>query len=55
MIEATLIDFLKGKTAAGANVFAEVPKNPPSTYIVIEKTGSATVMDTFRNIPEYQG
>lgn len=43
MIEATLIDFLKGKTAAGANVFAEVPKNPPSTYIVIEKTGSATV------------
>ena len=42
MIEATLISYLSGKTAAGANVFAEEPKQKPDTYIVIEKTGSST-------------
>lgn len=42
MIEATIINYLQGKTAAGNNVFAEVPKNPPATFIVIEKTGSVT-------------
>lgn len=42
MIEAVLISYLQGKTTAGNNVYAEIPKNPPSSYIVIEKTGSNT-------------
>ena len=42
MIEAVLISYLQGKTSAGNNVFAEVPKNPTSSYIIIEKTGSNT-------------
>lgn len=42
MIEAVLISYLQGKTTAGSNVYAEIPKNPPSSYIVIEKTGSST-------------
>lgn len=42
MIEAVLINYLKGKTAAGDNVFAEVPKDQPAMFIVIEKTGSMT-------------
>lgn len=42
MIEAVLIDYLTNKTAAGANVYAEVPNDQPDTYIVIEKTGSVT-------------
>lgn len=41
MIEATIIDYLSQKTAAGNDVYAEVPKVQPSTYIVIEKTGSS--------------
>lgn len=42
MIEATIIGYLSGKTAAGSDVYAEIPKSQPSTYIVIEKTGSST-------------
>ena len=42
MIEAVLISYLQNKTSVGNNVFAEIPKNPPSSYIVIEKTGSNT-------------
>jgi len=38
IIEKTLIAYLKGKTVCGNNVFAEVPVNPPSKYIVISKT-----------------
>lgn len=42
MIEATLINYLQGKTAAGNNVFAEIPKDIPAMFIIIEKTGSTT-------------
>ena len=42
MIEAVVISYLQSKTSAGKNVFAEIPKNPPAKYIVIEKTGSNT-------------
>lgn len=42
MIESTLISYLSGKTSAGANVFAEVQKNPSAKYIIVEKTGSTT-------------
>lgn len=43
MIEATIIDYLKGKTAASNDVYAEIPKTQPAMFIVIEKTGSTTV------------
>ena len=39
MIETIIIDYLKSKTSAGANVFAEKPKAPPTSFIVIEKVG----------------
>lgn len=39
MIETIIIDYLKSKTSAGANVFAEKPKTLPSSFIVIEKVG----------------
>ena len=42
MIEAVIISYLQDKTAAEKNVYAEIPKNAPSTFIVIEKTGSNT-------------
>lgn len=42
MIETIIIGYLSGKTAAGASVFAEIPKDPVSPYIVIEKTGTNT-------------
>lgn len=42
MIEKTLISFLKNKTSALDDVFAERPETIPSSYIVIEKTGSST-------------
>jgi len=40
MIEATIITYLKDKTSAAKNVFAERPKNPPAKYLIVEKTGS---------------
>lgn len=39
MIEKTVLDFLQDKTLLSCSM--EVPENPPSEYIVIEKTGSA--------------
>lgn len=39
MIEEIIIDYLIGKTSAGNEVYAEKPSNPPSKYIIIEKTG----------------
>lgn len=41
MIEAIIIDYLSGKTTAGTDVYAEVPREQPSTYIIVEKTGSS--------------
>lgn len=40
MIEATVLNYLIGCdiNGIGSNVFAEVPVNPPTEYIVIEKT-----------------
>jgi len=42
MIEKTVLNYLKsaGITEVGTDVYMEVPVNPPSKYIVIEKTGS---------------
>ena len=40
MIEADVISYLKNRTSAGANVFADRQKNSPAKYIVVEKTGS---------------
>lgn len=41
MIEEKLIDYLANAgLSVGANIFAEVPFEPPDEYIVIEKTGS---------------
>ena len=42
MIEAIVLNYLIGCgiNGVGSNVFAEVPVNPPSEYIVIEKTAS---------------
>ena len=42
MIETILISFLKNRTSALDNVFAERPEKVPECYIVIEKTGSST-------------
>lgn len=42
MIEKTLISFLTNRTSVLDNVFAERPEEVPSSYIVIEKTGSST-------------
>ena len=42
MIEKILISFLKSKTSANDNVFAERPEEVPACYIAIEKTGSST-------------
>ena len=42
MIEATIISYLVGKTAAGNDVYAEIPAKQPDMFIVIEKTGSTT-------------
>ena len=42
MIEAIVLNYLIGCgiNGVGSNDFAEVPVNPPSEYIVIEKTAS---------------
>lgn len=42
MIEAIVLNYLIGCgiNGVGSNVFAEVPVNPPTEYIVIEKTAS---------------
>lgn len=42
MIEAIVIDYLKGRTSAGDNVDAEIPEERSGTCIVVEKTGSMT-------------
>ena len=39
MIEKTIYDFLSEKMTAP--VYMEIPKNPPSQMIIIEKTGSS--------------
>lgn len=38
MIEQTVLDFLASALTAPA--YAEVPPNPPGTFVVVEKTGS---------------
>jgi len=38
MIEVTMLNFLKSKMAV--DVYLETPSDPPSSYILIEKTGS---------------
>lgn len=38
MIEKTLYDYL---TEKGITVYMQVPKNPPSEYVLLEKTGSS--------------
>lgn len=40
MIERTLYDFLK-ESGLDAPVYTEVPKEPPSSFYLIEKTGSS--------------
>ena len=40
MIEADIISYLKNRTSAGANVFAERQKNSHAKFIIVEKTGS---------------
>lgn len=41
MIEKTILNYLISENLPGIanNIFMEVPSNPPSKYIVIEKTG----------------
>ncbi len=41
MIETIILNYLKGSgiTDVGTDVYMEVPENPPSEYIVIERTG----------------
>ena len=41
IIEKVLIAYLKDKTSAGADVYAERPNDPPELYLLIEKTGSS--------------
>ena len=38
MIEVVLLDFLK-ESGLEAPVYSEVPKEPPSSFYTIEKTG----------------
>lgn len=38
MIEQTVLDFLASALTAPA--YAEVPPNPPGTFVVVDKTGS---------------
>lgn len=40
MIEVVLLDFLK-ESGLEAPVYSEVPKEPPSSFYTIEKTGSS--------------
>ena len=42
MIEITVLNYLLSKNlSVGNDVYAEVPKDPPDKYIIIEKTGSS--------------
>ena len=41
IIEAAIISYLTScGLSVGSNVFAEVPEEPPASYVLIEKTGS---------------
>ena len=42
MILKTVLDYLNGIVGLGASAFAEVPENPPSTYIVLEQIGASS-------------
>lgn len=38
MIEKTVIDYLNAN--ASVTAYAEMPKNPPASFLIVEKTGS---------------
>lgn len=40
MIEKTILDYLTTELSP-VSVYMEVPANPPSTYVIVDKTGSS--------------
>lgn len=43
MIEQIVIDYLNDNLTNGIEAYAEVPENPASKYVIVQKTGSGRV------------
>lgn len=43
MIETTVIKYLNDNLSGGVEAFAEIPENPSSKFVIVQKTGSGRV------------